>query len=136
LDLAALAAECVDEMGDIFWDYEERRDASGDHSDPRAVALAAVRAALEKVKRTRAAAASRSDAGIAGLRREYAQLLEALPPKPTDRMIVDALVVNADWTREGGRTVLSLAQRYGTFVLRNALALADAMDIEDGSVGL
>ena len=41
-----------------------------------------------------------------------------------------------DWTEQGAREVLQLARRYGTSVLRNALALAAAMKIEDGNVGL
>jgi hypothetical protein len=135
LDLAALADECVADMGDIFWDYDERRDADGDHTDPRTVAVAAVRAALARVEQAQSVATSDREVRLAVLRREYAQLLAALPEQATDRMIVEALVVKADWTRAGGRTVLALAQRYGTFVLRNALALADAMEIEDGSAG-
>ena len=44
--------------------------------------------------------------------------------------------VRGDWTEQGAREVLQLARRYGTSILRNALALAAAMKIEDGRVGL
>lgn len=63
---------------------------------------------------------------------EYEVLLEQLGEHPTDEQIVCSLVEQADWTDAGARTVLMLARAYGTFVLRNALALAEAMDLEDG----
>lgn len=40
------------------------------------------------------------------------------------------------WTAQGARKVLQLARRYGTSILRSALALAAAMQIEDGNAGL
>ena len=67
---------------------------------------------------------------------DYETLLEGLGDDPTDKQIVQSLVEQADWTDDGARTILKLAQDYGTFVLRNALALAEAMDIEDGHAGL
>ncbi|MFO8012305.1 MAG: hypothetical protein R6X20_03260 [Phycisphaerae bacterium] len=47
-----------------------------------------------------------------------------------------ALASEADWTREGADTVVTLARQYGSFVLRNALALALATHVEDGSVAM
>jgi len=43
---------------------------------------------------------------------------------------------DAAWTAEGARHVTELARQYGVFVLRNAVALAIALDIEDGELGL
>ena len=63
---------------------------------------------------------------------EYETLMAELPSTPTDEQIVGTLVANADWTERGAREVLQLARRYGTSILRNALALAEAMGIEDG----
>ena len=40
-----------------------------------------------------------------------------------------------DWTDEGARAVVSLANQYGVFMLRNALALAIALNKEDGDLG-
>lgn len=48
----------------------------------------------------------------------------------------EVLEREASWTQEGAEHIASLVQRYGSFVLRNALALALAMDIEDGELGL
>ncbi len=41
-----------------------------------------------------------------------------------------------DWTEEGARVVVALANESGAFVLRNALALALALGKEDGDLGL
>jgi len=47
----------------------------------------------------------------------------------------EELSETAEWTREGARHLASLARSYGSFMLRNALALAVATDIEDGELG-
>jgi hypothetical protein len=67
---------------------------------------------------------------------EYISLIAELGDDATDDQIVTELVARHDWTERGARAVLSLARTYGTSILRNALALADAMGIEDGSAGL
>jgi hypothetical protein len=60
---------------------------------------------------------------------------EGLSPAIKDRLI-SALSREHDWTEEGAASIVSLASDYGAFVLRNALALAIALDIEDGALGL
>ena len=40
-----------------------------------------------------------------------------------------------DWTEQGARAIVSLANDYGTFMLRNALALAVVLNKEDGDIG-
>ena len=55
---------------------------------------------------------------------------------PDDELVVWRLMERCDWTRNGADVLLMLAQRYGAFILRNALALARALDIEDGDLGL
>ena len=40
-----------------------------------------------------------------------------------------------NWTKEGAKVVTKLAREYGSFMLRNALAVAKVMDIEDGEIG-
>jgi hypothetical protein len=131
-DLRQTALDCVSDMGDIFWDYGTRRDASGQYRDPCEVAADAVEKTLREVVFD-VQGANRADAL---LRAEYETLIAELPKKPTDGQIIRTLVANADWTRNGASVVLQLAQRYGTSVLRNALALAAAMQIEDGEAGL
>lgn len=39
-----------------------------------------------------------------------------------------------DWTEQGAQTIVALANEYGTFMLRNALALAIALGKEDGDL--
>ncbi|MGE0481314.1 MAG: hypothetical protein AB7Q17_12660 [Phycisphaerae bacterium] len=67
---------------------------------------------------------------------EYDALIAGVGDDATDKQIVGALVPDADWTERGAREVLQLARTYGTSILRNALALASAMDIEDSEAGL
>lgn len=50
-----------------------------------------------------------------------------------DRLIT-ALSEKHDWTEEGARTIVSLANDYGAFMLRNALALAVVLNKEDGDL--
>lgn len=51
-------------------------------------------------------------------------------------VVEDALVREGGWTENGARCVAQLARNYGSFVLRNALALAVAASVEDGALGL
>jgi len=67
---------------------------------------------------------------------EYETIITDLGAEATDEHIIRALVERGDWTEQGAREVLQLARRYGTSILRNALALAAAMQIEDGYAGL
>ena len=67
---------------------------------------------------------------------EYENLIADLGTDATDEQVVTALADRSDWTEPGAREVLHLARAYGTSILRNALALAEAMRIEDGDVGL
>jgi hypothetical protein len=50
--------------------------------------------------------------------------------------VQDRLRADADWTEKGAGQISRLARRYGSFVLRNALALAIVLNIEDGELGL
>lgn len=67
---------------------------------------------------------------------EYETIITEVSADATDDEIITALVREADWTERGAREVLQLARRHGTSILRNALALANAMHIEDGSSGM
>jgi len=67
---------------------------------------------------------------------EYETIITDLGADATDGQIVRALVERGDWTEQGARELLQLARRYGTSILRNSLALAAAMNIEDGNAGL
>ncbi len=45
------------------------------------------------------------------------------------------LTYEAEWTPEAASHLLLLARAYGSFMLRNALAISLALDIEDGELG-
>ena len=49
--------------------------------------------------------------------------------------VEDKLQNEMEWTRDGAAQVTALARDYGAFVLRNALALALTLGIEDGELG-
>lgn len=72
----------------------------------------------------------------ASLLAEYETIIDQVGENATDDQIVAALVRDADWTEQGAQELLHLARRYGVSILRNALALASAMQIEDGEAGL
>lgn len=50
-------------------------------------------------------------------------------------MIVDKLESELGWTHEGAFAVAGLLRSYGAFMLRNALALAKVLGVEDGELG-
>jgi hypothetical protein len=49
--------------------------------------------------------------------------------------IVSILIQNHDWTYQGADAIVFLANQYGAFMLRNALALAIVLGREDGNLG-
>ena len=53
-----------------------------------------------------------------------------------DERLIGELASSHDWTEQGAQQLVELAQQYGCFFLRNALALAIALDIEEGKLGL
>lgn len=67
---------------------------------------------------------------------EYRSLVDRVAEATDEAQLRTALVRDAEWTDEGARAVVMLAKRYGTFVLANAVALAEALGIEDGDAGI
>lgn len=67
---------------------------------------------------------------------EYETIIANVGKDADDEAIIAALVRDGEWTEQGAQEVLRLARTYGTSILRNALALASAMQIEDGEAGL
>jgi len=45
------------------------------------------------------------------------------------------LVCKGDWSQKAASDLLQLAHNYGSFMLRNALAISMALGIEDGDFG-
>jgi len=72
---------------------------------------------------------------------EYAAVFPTSNGKHAAEQLIDWTRVEAklqnemEWTQEGAAQVAALARDYGAFVLRNALALALSLGIEDGECG-
>ncbi|MCL4198890.1 MAG: hypothetical protein KJZ69_15490 [Phycisphaerales bacterium] len=127
-----LANSCVHNMGDIFWDYNELRDAPLGYTEPGRLAAEAVAATLHEF----ALSLESNPIYTSSLRLEYREIIRRIEGTSDDQQIISMLIEEAAWTDRGAHVVLQLAKYYGTSILRNALALAEAMDIEDGEAGL
>jgi len=68
------------------------------------------------------------------LAEEYISLIESLTDKSNESLI-NALANQGDWTEQAAEHLLQLANDYGSFMLRNALALSLALNVEDGELG-
>ena len=69
---------------------------------------------------------------------EYESLIHSLEQNGGDQLnvgcLIDHLSHSYDWTRRGAEEIVWLANAYGAFMLRNALALAIALEKEDGDL--
>jgi hypothetical protein len=68
------------------------------------------------------------------LAEEYISLIESLTDKSNESLI-NALAKQGDWTEQAASHLLQLVNDYGLFMLRNALALSLAINVEDGELG-
>ena len=71
---------------------------------------------------------------------EYASLLHRRTTNDAQTQndevgVVEDLVVSADWSMPAAHELMRLADRYGAFMLRNALAVAVVLGKEDGTEG-
>ena len=70
---------------------------------------------------------------------EYRNLFESAKVKINGKLDIDHLVQNLSkkhgWTHQGAHAIVCLANEYGAFMLRNALALAIVLGKEDGDRG-
>jgi hypothetical protein len=71
---------------------------------------------------------------------EYATLLRPRSPEDhqsqqDDMEVIEDLTASSDWTARGAHELVRLADEYGAFVLRNALAIAVVLGKEDGTQG-
>lgn len=69
---------------------------------------------------------------------EYDSTVNSTRRKATRRVDLEQLTrvlcKDHDWTDSGARAIIALANEYGAFMLRNALALAVVLDKEDGNL--
>lgn len=71
---------------------------------------------------------------VAGLVDEYRTLFEDADVSLPDSLET-VLIRDTEWTPEAAEHLLRLAREYGAFMLRNALAISLALDVEDGELG-
>jgi hypothetical protein len=71
---------------------------------------------------------------VAGLVEEYRTLFEEAESNSPDGL-EETLVHKAEWTPEAAAHLLRLVRENGAFMLRNALAISLALDVEDGELG-
>jgi len=76
---------------------------------------------------------------IESLKAEYCTLLKEIGTsrdcnRDVQCDIIKKLENEGSWTAAGAEQIVGLARNYGAFMLRNALALALALEIEDGDL--
>jgi len=71
---------------------------------------------------------------VAELVEEYRTLFQEVRSRSANSL-ERKLVRDAEWTPEAAEHLLRLAREYGSFMLRSALAISLALDIEDGELG-
>lgn len=65
---------------------------------------------------------------------EYARIRQKADQNDPE-IVTRTLSHQHEWTPQAAETLARLANDYGAFMLRNALALAVALDKEDGNLG-
>ncbi|HNR29309.1 MAG TPA: hypothetical protein PKI11_00335 [Candidatus Hydrogenedentes bacterium] len=65
---------------------------------------------------------------------EYRAEFDGIGIEDTESL-AQALQEVGDWTPNASEQLVALARNYGAFMLRNALAVAIALEIEDGDLG-
>jgi hypothetical protein len=71
---------------------------------------------------------------VSGLVEEYRVLLGDIDADSLDRL-ERILIREGEWGAEAAAELLQLAKAYGSFMLRNTLAISLALEIEDGELG-
>jgi hypothetical protein len=71
---------------------------------------------------------------ISSLADEYRSLFAGTKTDSVE--VLETLMIReGDWSRQAALHLLELAKNYGSFMLRNALAVSFALGIEDGELG-
>jgi len=65
--------------------------------------------------------------------KEYIRLFEDYDSEDPETL-ENALMQSGEWTSRAAEHLLYLAKNYGSFMLRNALAISLALEIADGSL--
>lgn len=123
------AGSCVIDMGDIFWDHEGASDSDGEHSDPFEAAFRAVRATLKAfAEENQLYAVSRSSAG------EESEPIVVTQRESTVDGETPTIAKISETSERRADVVLQLARQYGSRLLREALAIAEDLRLEEDRV--
>jgi len=131
----------IDEVADLSLAELSKLD-EGEH-----VEIAVTAGALVDIKRHLAAARGEGQTGdpvasdpanVTDLVDEYDNIATEFDgiECPDEERVAKMLHDDHAWTDDGARKLVGLAMKYGVDILRNALALAIALKIEDGSEGM
>lgn len=71
---------------------------------------------------------------VSGLVAEYRTMFANRDTQDVD-LLEELLEKEGDWTANSPEHLLTLARDYGSFMLRNALAISLVLEIEDGELG-
>ena len=71
---------------------------------------------------------------VSALVAEYRSLLGNVDTDKSESLEA-MLVCQGDWTSEAAQHLVQLSRKYGSFMLRNALAISLALETEDGNLG-
>src|SRR4051812_42095953 len=101
IDIRARAESCIQDMGDVFWDWTPERATASGYSNPAEVATKSVEEAMWLLHND----LERGSLCPKSLREEYATLVSEAGAESGDSRLVAALVRDADWTRRGAAQV-------------------------------
>lgn len=80
-----------------------------------------------------------NDPPIENLLSEYETVVTEAGSPDSDQFwerVKGNLVTTSEWSSPAAEHLVTLTRNYGSFVLRNAYALAFVLDIEDGELGI
>lgn len=123
-----IAEACVASMGDIFWDYIPDRDLSLGFYDPFQVAVSTVASTLHELSEI--VEPTPPYGSTLGLK--YREILARVGKGAEESELIAALAKDSELSPEAVGVILDLAKSFGAEILRNSLALAEAMSIENG----
>jgi hypothetical protein len=84
----------------------------------------------ESIERSDGAEMSAAE-NVTGLVDEYRTLFDGLASSDS-KSLQHVLTHDAEWTPEAASQLLKIARAYGSFMLRNALAISLVLGVEDG----
>lgn len=124
--LKELAQDCVENMGDVFWDYNVNRDSPLGYSEPSQVAMESVEATLRELVEYMGSDAVSANSLVI----EHRSIVDRVGKDSGDMLILAEIVDKGDLSLGDASAASQLARSYGARLLRHAVALAEALEVE------